>query len=145
MEISSEEAGVNDQTGNSGEAHARLVVLVVDDEEDIRGLLRLILSRAGYDVQEAGDGESALAFLQNDLPDLILLDLLMPGIDGFEVCRRVRAGQRTKAIPILILSAMTDSHSRQEGLRAGATKYLTKPLTATQLLEHVGDALDPGP
>lgn len=120
----------------------RLSILVVDDEEEIRSVLRLMLTRAGYDVREAEDGESALVAVQGKLPDLILLDVLMPGMDGFEVCRRVRAEAATSRIPILMLSAKTDARSREEGLRAGATAYLTKPFVPAELIRHVEAALD---
>ena len=119
----------------------RVTILVVDDEEDIRAVLGLILTRAGYDVREAEDGESALVSVERDPPGLILLDVLMPGMDGFEVCRRVRTDPETAHIPILMLSAKTDSRSRQEGISAGATAYLTKPQAPAQLLRHVADAL----
>jgi CheY-like chemotaxis protein len=80
--------------------------------------------------------------LQKNPPDLILLDVLMPGMDGFEVCRHVRADSETAHIPILILSARTDSQSREEGFRAGATKYLTKPISPPQLLHQIDEALN---
>ena len=120
----------------------RFVILVVDDEEEIRTVLRLTLTRTGYDVREAEDGESALESIQDNLPDLILLDVLMPGMDGFEVCRRIRGGTETAHIPILMLSAKTDTRSRQKGILAGATKYLTKPIAPAQLVQHVDDALN---
>ena len=120
-------------------------ILIVDDEDEIRTVLRLTLTRAGYDVREAEDGESALESIQDNLPDLILLDVLMPGMDGFEVCRRIRGGTETAHIPILMLSAKTDTRSRQEGMRAGATKYLTKPIAPDQLIRHVADVLNNAP
>ena len=132
---SNEKSGLNEE-------QERLVVLVVDDEEEIRTVLRLTLTRAGYDVREAEDGESALESIQDDPPGLILLDVLMPGMDGFEVCRRVRADSETVHIPILMLSAKTDTRSREDGILAGATKYLTKPQAPAQLIRHVTDALN---
>ena len=104
-----------DEAGLS-EEQERAAVLVVDDEEEIRNVLRLMLTRAGYEVREAEDGETALDRIQDDAPDLILLDVLMPGMDGFEVCRRVRADSEAAHIPILMLSARTDTRSRQEGI-----------------------------
>jgi DNA-binding response OmpR family regulator len=105
-------------------------------------LLRLMLTRAGYDVREAEDGKRALTSVEVEAPDLIILDVLMPGMNGFDVCRRVREDSKSAHIPILILSAKTDSRSKAEGLEAGATAYLTKPLAADQLIRHVADALD---
>lgn len=119
----------------------RPTILVVDDEEDIRTVLRLTLTRAGFEVREAGSGEAALLYVAETKPDLILLDVLMPGMDGFAVCRALRQKKETADMPILLFSARTDSRSRQEGLEAGATKYLTKPLRPEQLLYHIGDAL----
>lgn len=120
-----------------------LSILVVDDEEQMRTVLRLTLTRAGYDVREAEDGETALARLREALPDLILLDVLMPGMDGFEVCRQVRADERTADIPVVILSGKTAARYRQEGIDAGATLYLTKPQMPDQLVRHVADTLNP--
>lgn len=145
MGLSRNSVGEDDQMGDLNEEQSRPTILVVDDEEDIRNMLRLTLTRAGYDVREAEDGEIALERLQGDLPDLILLDVLMPGMDGFGVCREVRADSRTAPIPILMLSARSDSFSRQEGIRAGATQYLTKPQPIDQLLRHVADALNAPP
>jgi CheY-like chemotaxis protein len=123
------------------ERQNRFAILVVDDEEEIRTVMRLTLTLAGYEVREAEDGESALESVQINPPDLILLDVLMPGMDGFEVCRQVRADPATAHIPILILSARTDSLSREAGFRAGATKYLTKPISPPQLLRYIAEAL----
>ena len=131
-----------DPETESPEERDRVVILVVDDEEEIRTVMRLSLTIAGYEVREAEDGQSALNALQKKLPDLILLDLLMPGIDGFEVCRHVRADSQTAHIPILILSARTDLRSREEALLAGATKYLTKPISPPQLLQQINEVLD---
>jgi two-component system alkaline phosphatase synthesis response regulator PhoP len=120
----------------------RAAVLVVDDEEMIRSVLRLTLVRAGYDVTEAESGEDALSKVQEELPDLILLDVMMPGMDGFAVCEQLRQSPDTADLPIIMLSARSDSLSRQKGRRVGATKYLTKPLEANKLLQHVEEALE---
>ncbi len=145
MGLSRNSAGDDDRMGVENAEHMRPAVLVVDDEEDIRNMLRLTLTRAGYDVREAENGEIALERMQGELPDLILLDVLMPGMDGFTVCRQVRADERTAHIPILMLSARSDAGSRQEGIRAGATQYLTKPQPIDQLIRHVADALNSSP
>lgn len=118
------------------------VVLVVDDEEGVRTVLRLALTRAGYDVVEAEDGEAALERVDELLPDLVLLDVMMPGMGGFAVCQTLREDPRTAVLPVIMLSARTDSRSRQAGLRAGATLYLTKPIAVEQLLRHVAEALE---
>jgi CheY-like chemotaxis protein len=132
----------NDQVAELRQEQPRPVILVVDDEEEIRSVMRLTLTLAGYEVREAGDGERALESLEKHQPDLILLDVLMPGMDGFEVCRRVRENSEMAQMPVLILSAKTDARSREEGLAAGATKYLTKPISPPQLLQHIAEVLE---
>lgn len=118
------------------------VILVVDDEEEIRMVLRLALARAGYDVVEAEDGEEALQRIAETPPDAVLLDVMMPGMGGYAVCQTLREEPRTAALPVIMLSARTDARSRQAGMRAGATKYLTKPLAAEALLRHVSEVLE---
>jgi len=120
----------------------RAAVLVVDDEDMIRSVLRLTLVHAGYDVTEAENGEDALSKVQEERPDLILLDVMMPGMDGFAVCEQLRQSPDTAGLPIIMLSARSDSRSRQEGRRVGATKYLTKPVEANKLLKHVEEVLE---
>jgi DNA-binding response OmpR family regulator len=130
------------ESSNSHTSNHAATILVVDDEDDIRAVVRLTLTRAGFEVREAADGESALSSVEEELPDLILLDVLMPGIDGFEVCRQLRADERTAELPILIYSAKSDAQSRQDGLDAGATDYLMKPLRPEHLIAHVRRALE---
>lgn len=116
-------------------------VLIVDDEPMARTLLRLMLVRAGFDVAEAENGFDALEKVEGKAPDLILLDVMMPGMDGFTVCQKVRERQDTAELPIIMLSAKTDIDSINRGLLAGATKYLTKPISPEELTRHVRDAL----
>lgn len=116
-------------------------VLIVDDEPMARTLLRLMLVRAGFEVAEAENGFDALEKVEVNIPDLILLDVMMPGMDGFTVCQKVRARQETADLPIIMLSAKTDLDSINKGLLAGATKYLTKPISPEELTKHVKDAL----
>lgn len=116
-------------------------VLIVDDEPMARTLLRLMLVRAGFNVSEAEDGYDALEKVQDYQPDIILLDVMMPGMDGFTVCETLRGEEKTSALPIIMLSAKTDLDSINKGLRVGATKYLTKPISPEDLTRHVHDAL----
>lgn len=118
-------------------------VMVVDDEPMARTLLRLMLVRAGFLVTEAEDGYDALAKVERNKPDLILLDVMMPGMDGFTVCETLRSEVRTSQLPIIMLSAKTDLTSITKGLRVGATKYLTKPISPDELTRHVRDILGP--
>ncbi len=122
--------------------HAPRRVLVVDDEEDIRTVLRLVLTRAGYDVAEAEDGETALERIAEAAPDVVVLDVMMPGLGGYAVCQILREEPRTALLPVIMLSARTDTRSRQEGFNAGATRYLTKPLRVDELLRHLDEVLD---
>ena len=116
-------------------------ILIVDDEPTARTLLRLILVRAGFKVVEARDGYEALTRLEEATVDLVLLDVMMPGIDGIEVCEKIRADEKTAVIPILLLSAKTDILSVRRGLSAGANKYLKKPISPDILLSHLEEAL----
>ena len=116
-------------------------VLIVDDEPMARTLLRLMLVRAGFEVTEAENGFDALEKVEGNVPDLILLDVMMPGMDGFTVCQTVRARGETAELPIIMLSAKTDIDSINKGLLAGATKYLTKPISPEELTRQVKDAL----
>lgn len=115
--------------------------MVVDDEPMARTLLRLMLVRAGFEVVEAIDGYDALEKLKESPPDLIILDVMMPGMDGFAVCSNVRKEPATADVPIIMLSAKSDMSSVNEGMIAGATKYLTKPVSPENLTRHVRDIL----
>jgi CheY-like chemotaxis protein len=117
-------------------------VLVVDDEPMARTLLRLMLVRAGFEVSEASDGQEALAKVKEQLPDIMILDVMMPGIDGFAVCEALRQEEKTSDLPVIMLSAKTDTLSVRRGLRAGATKYLTKPVSQEDLTRNVLDTLE---
>lgn len=117
-------------------------IMVVDDEPMARNLLRLMLVRAGYEVLEAVDGADALRKLRRGTPDLVILDVMMPGVDGYSVCRQLRGSDATVSTPVIMLSARTDARSIDEGLRAGASRFLPKPITADQLTQHVRELLN---
>ncbi len=109
-------------------------VLVVEDDEDIADVLRRSLRQEGHEVRTAGDGEEALTMAAEFIPDLVILDLGLPRLDGVEVCRRLRADGD---VPILILTARSDTGNRVEGLDAGADDYLVKPFERTELLARM--------
>lgn len=113
---------------------SRRKVLVVDDEPAIRELVQFNLERADLDVISAADGEEALAFFHRERPDLILLDLMLPRLDGFTVCRRIR---EQSAVPIIILTARAGEPDRVDGLELGADDYLTKPFSPRELVARV--------
>lgn len=120
-------------------------VLIVDDEPMARTLLRLMLIRAGFEVSEAEDGLDALTKMHRHIPDLVILDVMMPGMDGFDVCTNMRGDNLLAQIPVIMLSAKTDVQSKQRGLSVGANKYLTKPISPDELNYHVRDVLAPPP
>jgi two-component system KDP operon response regulator KdpE len=113
-------------------------VLVVDDEGRVRRLLQTALSERGYDVTTAGSGEEALAAIARRTPDIILLDLIMPGMSGLDVCRAVRT---TSSTPIVVLSARGEEHDKVLALNLGADDYLTKPFGMEELLARIRVAL----
>jgi len=109
-------------------------ILVVDDEANILDLVRLYLEREGYIVQTAQDGEDALRIIREKTPNLIVLDIMLPKVDGFEVCRRVRA---ESDVPIIMLTARDDDIDKIVGLELGADDYLTKPFNPRELVARV--------
>jgi len=116
----------------TGTTHSRsLRILVVDDDEDLRLLATRSLIRAGHEVREAGAGEEGLALLDSWKPELLLLDLNMPGLDGYEVLRTLRA--RGQTLPVIVLTAMGDEESARHSFELGATDFLAKPFTPPQL------------
>ncbi len=116
-------------------------ILAVDDEEDILELLRYNLAREGYRVTGATSGEEAVKTAGTLLPDLILLDLLLPGVDGLEVCRRLKGDARTRPIPIIMLTAKGEEADIVTGLELGADDYVTKPFSPRVLLARIRTAL----
>jgi two-component system alkaline phosphatase synthesis response regulator PhoP len=104
-------------------------VLVVDDEEDILELIQYNLSKEGYEVATSASGEQALQQARATLPDLVLLDLMLPGVDGLDVCRLLKSDRRTAHIPIIMLTARTEEADVVTGLELGADDYITKPFS----------------
>ncbi len=116
-------------------------VLVVDDEEQNRGLLVRLLGREGYVVHTAADGESALATIECSSPDVILLDVHMPGLDGIEVCRRLKQNPATRLTPVVIVTGLQAREHRIAGINAGADDFLTKPFDLEELSARVRSLL----
>ena len=112
-------------------------ILVVDDEKPIHSYLQRKLSKLGYSVYIAEDGEEALTQAFSLLPDIILLDIKLPKLNGIEVCKRLKSDDTTKQIPVIMLSAKAQSEEIAEGLRAGADKYLCKPISFPDILEEI--------
>jgi DNA-binding response OmpR family regulator len=109
-------------------------LLVVEDDERIRASMRMALEDEGYEVDEAGSGEMALERFAEQPADVVLIDLMLPGMDGFECCRQLR---RTSAVPVIMVTARTDTHDVVAGLEAGADDYVTKPFVAKELAARI--------
>jgi CheY-like chemotaxis protein len=109
-------------------------ILVVDDEEVIRRFLKIHLTKLGYEVKEAEDGEKALEQIGKDDFDLLICDILMPNKDGWEVIKEVRSNPKTKDIPVIVLTAKNEDSDMFKGYDLGANYYITKPFTKAQLL-----------
>ncbi len=121
------------------------MVLTVDDEPDVTDLVRFHLVRAGYDVVTAASGREAIEVIRGCRPDLVLLDLMLPDIDGFAVCEILRRSAATAAVPIIILSAWATQDSRLLGLELGALDYVPKPFSPKDLVARVNRLLQPPP
>lgn len=120
---------------------AKPCILVVDDDPDLASIISHILSRAGYETHSALSGQAALDWLKNRQPDVVLLDLMMPDINGFTILRALRAHDITRTLPVIIITAKADSATRDETTQAGANSFLTKPINSVLLLDHVQRAL----
>jgi len=116
-------------------------ILVVDDEPDILSVLVYHLSREGYRVTTAVNGQGALATAGAERPDLIILDVMLPGMDGYDVLQRLRKDERTSSIPVILLTARREEEERVRGFEVGADDYITKPFSARELALRVGALL----
>jgi two-component system, OmpR family, phosphate regulon response regulator PhoB len=116
-------------------------ILVVDDEPDISALVAYHLARESYRVRTAADGSEALAAVGSERPDLIVLDLMLPGMSGLEVLEELRGKEETRDVPVILLTARREEEDRVEGLRLGADDYLPKPFSPRELVLRVGAVL----
>jgi DNA-binding response OmpR family regulator len=116
-------------------------LLVVDDDPFIARLLQIELEAAGYDVRTAGNGERALELARERCPELVLADVMMPNMDGFELTRRLRLDQRTTTVKVILLTARGLSADRLEGFAVGADEYVIKPFDTPELLTRIGEVL----
>ena len=127
------------------EAKASGRILVVDDEEDLGRILKFALMAAGHEVLLALDGAEGLRMAREEAPDLILLDLMLPKIDGYKVCRMLKFDERYKHIPIVILSARTQEIDKQLARETGADLFITKPYNLNEILTTIRDMLQTSP
>jgi DNA-binding response OmpR family regulator len=120
----------------------RKKVLIVDDESSMVSVLQRHVSNAGYEFSSATNGQEALDRIETDDPDLVLLDLMMPGMNGFETCRRIRENEKTKKLPVLIITALRSEADSASATACGANEFIVKPidgpLLAKRLRYHLG-------
>jgi two-component system, OmpR family, phosphate regulon response regulator PhoB len=113
-------------------------ILIVEDDDDLVNLATHWLERAGYTVEHASDGATALTLLKNDpLPALVLLDVMLPKIDGFELLRRIRADERTKTLPVVMVTSFSRDRDAARGRELGANDYIVKPLAELDFLKRI--------
>ena len=112
-------------------------ILIADDELRLRKVVAMFLRKSGHDVTEVPSGEQALEALKTGTTDVIILDVIMPGIDGIEICRRIKNDPLYKATPVLLLTANVSAEKRAESVEAGASAYVTKPFSPKDLLEKI--------
>lgn len=117
-------------------------ILIVDDEADLVSVLRMGLEIEGFDVISAADGEDGLRRAQNDRPDLMVLDLMLPKMDGYKVCRALKFDERFKSMPVFILSARSGEQDRRLALDMGADAFVTKPYDMAELVSRIRHKLE---
>jgi DNA-binding response OmpR family regulator len=116
-------------------------ILVADDDRDVCNILGMFLKRQGHTVSEAYDGNQAWDKIRKEKPDLVLLDIMMPGMSGLEVCRKIREAPSVSKTPVIMISALTERNEILEGFKTGATDYITKPFVNAEVLARVRAAL----
>jgi phosphate regulon transcriptional regulator PhoB len=121
----------------SGEKQVKTHILAVDDEQDILALLSYNLQKEGFDVSTATNGEKALALIRENTYDLILLDLMLPGLQGMEICKKLKSSDKYSFIPIIMLTAKSEELDKVLGLEMGADDYITKPFSPRELIARV--------
>jgi putative two-component system response regulator len=125
------------ETQTDSQPSRKGLILIVDDHQLSRELLKAYLAAAGYDAIEAADGAEALDALETDTPDLVLLDIIMPKVDGFEVCREIKENPRTALLPVIMVTGLEDFDAKMKALELGADDYINKPINEKELLMRV--------
>lgn len=120
------------------------IVLVVEDEPNIVDSLSFLMKQAGLTVQVARDGDAALRFMESRVPDLVLLDVMLPRRDGYDVCRAIRANPAWRDVKVIMLTARGRDLDRRKGLELGADDYVTKPFSTREIVERVRRLLEAG-
>jgi CheY-like chemotaxis protein len=116
-------------------------ILVVDDDPNVRFLISELLTRGHYEVSQAVNGDQAWQMVHSQMPDLVVLDIMMPGIDGIEVCRRIKTAPALQHIKVIMVTAKTEGKDIQAGLAAGADHYITKPFKITELSAKIKELI----
>ncbi len=116
-------------------------ILIVDDEEFFIQPIKILLERNGFEIFTANDGMNGLQQARKLRPDLIMLDLMLPGLDGYQVCRLLKYDEKFKDIPVVIVSAKDTDHDKQLGIKSGADSYITKPVNPSQLISEFSNLL----
>jgi len=116
---------------------SKQTILVVDDEQDLLDLIEYNLKKEGFDVLKAENGQQGIDIAKENKPDLVLLDIMMPKMDGLTVCEKIRKNNNTSSIPIIFLTARGDEKTEIEGLNLGADDYITKPISTTKLISRI--------
>jgi len=119
-------------------------ILIAEDEPDIQALLALILRHAGHEVIIVGDGQAAQDLALADMPDLIIMDVQMPKVNGYDACKLIKAQPALQAIPVLFLTVRGDNAEKETGFAVGAAAYLVKPFASEDLVQQVGEIINPG-
>ncbi|MCA9921384.1 MAG: response regulator [Anaerolineales bacterium] len=116
-------------------------IMIVDDDIEIRQLLCTMLRMIGYEICEASDGLDALAKIENCIPDAMVLDVMMPNMDGITLCKALRKATETAVLPIIMLSGKAQQEDIEAGLKAGANRYLAKPMSMNDLVQNLQDVM----
>ena len=120
-------------------------ILIVDDEEDVLDLLQLVFETSGFEVRRAATGKSAVSSAYEQPPDVVLLDVMMPEMDGWQVLRTLKGDERTRHIPVVMLSARAERRDKMIGLQEGAEGYIAKPFSPAEVVREVQSFLERGP
>ena len=112
-------------------------ILIIEDDEDTNDLIRFVLEDSGFEAISAFDGESGCDLAQEETPDAIVLDLMLPRIDGIEVCRRLSSNDKTRSIPVIILTAKRELSTKLSSFVAGAKRFMTKPFESEELISEI--------
>ena len=121
---------------------AKQKILIVEDEESLLKLESILLTSKGYQVRGVANGQAALDAIEEEHPDLVLLDIMLPEIDGFEICRRIKANPDTKGIPVVMLTAKKSREDMARGEEVGADWYITKPFKSAMVIETIQRFID---